>query len=76
MTGRLDGKVAVITGGCSGIGLGTVELFVAQGARVVAADLSSYEAFLKNKLTRLDGIASIESSFALSQVKYSIALPV
>jgi hypothetical protein len=35
-----------------------------------------YEAFLKNKLTRLDGIASIESSFALSQVKYSIALPV
>jgi len=44
--------------------------------RVVAADLPSYEAFLKNKLTRLDGIASIESSFALSQVKYSIALPV
>src|SRR5438552_15013402 len=44
--------------------------------RVVAADLSAYEAFLKNKLTRLDGIASIESSFALSQVKYSIALPV
>jgi Lrp/AsnC family leucine-responsive transcriptional regulator len=27
-------------------------------------------------VTRLDGIASIESSFALSQVKYSIALPV
>lgn len=39
MTGRLDGKVAVITGGCSGIGLGAVELFVAEGARVVAADL-------------------------------------
>src|SRR5438034_11816363 len=44
--------------------------------RVVAADLSSYEAFLKNKLTRLDGIASIQSSFALSQVKYSIAFAV
>jgi Lrp/AsnC family transcriptional regulator, leucine-responsive regulatory protein len=43
---------------------------------VVAADLASYETFLKTKLTRLDGIASIESSFALSQVKYSIALPV
>jgi len=41
--------------------------------RVVAADLSSYEAFLKNKLTRLDGIAS---SSAFSQVKYSVALPV
>lgn len=44
--------------------------------RVVAADLSSYETFLKTRLTRLDGIASIESSFALSQVKYNIALPV
>ena len=44
--------------------------------RVVTADLPSYEAFLKTKLTRLDGIASIESSFAHSQVKYSIALPV
>lgn len=44
--------------------------------RVVAKDLASYETFLKTKLTRLDGIASIESSFALSQVKYSIALPV
>jgi NAD(P)-dependent dehydrogenase (short-subunit alcohol dehydrogenase family) len=39
MAGRLDGRVAVITGGCSGIGLGTVELFVAEGARVVAADI-------------------------------------
>lgn len=35
----LDGRVALITGGASGIGLATVELFVAQGARVVVADL-------------------------------------
>src|ERR1700739_4365957 len=38
--------------------------------RVVAADLSSYEAFLKNKLTRLDGLPPLETSFVLSQVKY------
>jgi NAD(P)-dependent dehydrogenase (short-subunit alcohol dehydrogenase family) len=41
MVGRLDGKVAVITGGCSGIGLGAVELFVAEGAKVIAADLQA-----------------------------------
>ena len=44
--------------------------------RVVVPDLAAYERFLKQKLTRLDGIASIESSFALEQVKYSNVLPI
>jgi Lrp/AsnC family transcriptional regulator, leucine-responsive regulatory protein len=44
--------------------------------RVVMPDLAAYEQFLKQKLTRIDGIASIESSFALEQVKYTNVLPV
>ena len=36
---RLDNKVAVITGACSGIGLATTELFLAEGAQVLAADV-------------------------------------
>jgi Lrp/AsnC family leucine-responsive transcriptional regulator len=43
--------------------------------RVVVSDLPAYERFLKEKLTRLDGVASIESSFALGQVKYTNVLP-
>ncbi len=39
MTGRLEGKVAVVTGGASGIGAASARRFAAEGARVVVADL-------------------------------------
>ncbi|WP_019287817.1 MULTISPECIES: 3-oxoacyl-ACP reductase [Arsenicicoccus] len=39
MGARLEGKVAVVTGGCSGIGLATVRRFAEEGARVVIGDL-------------------------------------
>jgi NAD(P)-dependent dehydrogenase (short-subunit alcohol dehydrogenase family) len=37
--GRLEGKVAVITGAASGIGAGTARRFVAEGAMVIVADM-------------------------------------
>ncbi len=43
--------------------------------RVVAPDLDSYERFLAEKLTRIEGVANIQSSFALKQVVYKTELP-
>ena len=43
--------------------------------RVVVPDVPSLERFIVDYLTRIPGIASIKSSFALKQVKYQTALP-
>src|SRR2546421_2769371 len=43
MAGELDGKVAVITGAGSGMAKASVEIFVREGAKVVAADISGAE---------------------------------
>jgi DNA-binding Lrp family transcriptional regulator len=44
--------------------------------RVVVPDLAAYERFLMQKVTRIRGIASIKSSFALRTVKYRTDLPI
>ncbi len=43
MTGELDNKVAVITGAGSGMAKASVKVFVREGAKVVAADISGAE---------------------------------
>ncbi|NRD90227.1 short-chain dehydrogenase [Sphingopyxis sp. BSNA05] len=39
MSGQLEGKVAIVTGGASGIGAATVERFVREGAKVLSTDV-------------------------------------
>ncbi|MEM9654296.1 MAG: glucose 1-dehydrogenase [Actinomycetota bacterium] len=69
--GHLDGKVAVVTGGASGIGAGTVRRFVAEGAKVLIADLDEdggatladelgdAGAFLRVDVSREDQVAAM-----------------
>jgi NAD(P)-dependent dehydrogenase (short-subunit alcohol dehydrogenase family) len=54
MSGRLEGKVAIVTGGAAGLGLAYARRFVAEGARVVIADVADSAAALK----RLDAPAA------------------
>lgn len=50
MTGRLEGKAAIVTGAGSGIGLAIARLFAAEGARVVVADVSGREQEVADEL--------------------------
>ena len=56
MTSRLAGKTALITAAGQGIGRATVELFIAEGAKVIAGDIND---------AALDELAAIEGVTAL-----------
>ncbi|EYF07229.1 SDR family oxidoreductase [Chondromyces apiculatus] len=62
MAKRLEGKVAVITGGTSGIGLATAKLFHEEGARVLVT--GSNPRTLEAARTELEGIAEVVQSDA------------
>ncbi len=69
--GSLDGRVAIVTGGASGIGARTVRLFAEQGARIVigdmqeelgravAAELGSDCVFQKTEVSREDDVRAL-----------------
>jgi NAD(P)-dependent dehydrogenase (short-subunit alcohol dehydrogenase family) len=77
MAGRLEGRVAVVTGGGSGIGLATVRRFAQEGARVVIGDVD--EVGSKAVAEEVDGAfvacdvtdaAQVETLFATAKERY------
>lgn len=50
MAGRLEGKIAVITGAGSGIGAAMAEMFCREGAKVIAADISGQQDVVAKKI--------------------------
>lgn len=56
--GRLDNKIAIITGSASGMGLAATKLFLKEGAKVVATDIAS--AKLKEEFSNQKDILTLE----------------
>ena len=64
MSGRLDGRVAVITGAGQGIGLAYAKRFLAEGAKVVVAEINEDRA--GQAMKELDGLG--ESTFVQTDI--------
>ena len=60
MGGRLDGKVAIVTGGAAGLGLAYARRFVAEGARIVIGDVADAAEALK-RLNAPDAVHAVRA---------------
>ena len=59
MTGRLEGKIAIVTGAASGIGKASAALFRAEGATVIAADVTAAEGIIAADAGREEDVTGL-----------------
>jgi NAD(P)-dependent dehydrogenase (short-subunit alcohol dehydrogenase family) len=59
MSGRLEGKVAIVTGAASGIGKASAALFAREGATVIAADVNASDGVLAADAGKESDVASL-----------------
>ncbi|PWW78099.1 short chain dehydrogenase reductase [Tuber magnatum] len=65
---RLDGKVAIVTGGCAGIGLATTKILASKGATVIMVDLTSPAESVENAAWVKTDVSSWDSLKAAFKV--------